>query len=69
MEFLRKVWQDIRQGENLDLYATVAVSIVLVILNILGIALSLTAPLRVCKRIISRTCGIIRRSWNKETAL
>ena len=45
MKFLQRVWKDIRQGENLDLYVTVAVSIVLVVLNILGRALPLTAPL------------------------
>jgi len=45
MRFLRKAVEDIRQGENLDLYVTVAVSIVLVVLNVLGVALSLAAPL------------------------
>jgi cobalt/nickel transport system permease protein len=35
---------------------------------LLGLAGAFTFVLRVCKRIISRTCGIIRRSWNKEAA-
>ena len=45
MRFLREVIGDIQKGENLDLYATVAVSVVLVVLNIFGVALPLAAPL------------------------
>jgi hypothetical protein len=45
MKFLRRAWEDIRQGENLDLYVTVAVSFLLIVLNILGVALSLSTPL------------------------
>ena len=46
MQFLRSVWQDVKQGENLDLYVTVAVSVALAVLNVLGIApQSLIAPL------------------------
>lgn len=35
---LKRVWKDISQGENIDLYVTVIVAIVLVILNIAGVA-------------------------------
>ena len=37
MKLLQRIWQDFRQGENIDLYVTVIVSIVLAVLNILNI--------------------------------
>ena len=37
MKLLRRIWQDFRQGENIDLYLTVTVSIVLAVLNIVNI--------------------------------
>ncbi|MCI0560566.1 MAG: hypothetical protein MN733_18930 [Nitrososphaera sp.] len=36
MKKLSKIWSDIRKGENIDLFLTVIVSFVLVILNLLG---------------------------------
>lgn len=46
MKFLQKVWNDIRQGENIDLYLTVLAAIGLSALNILGIAPNIwVAPL------------------------
>lgn len=38
MQVLRRIWEDIRHGENVDLYVTVAVAIVLAVLNIVGFA-------------------------------
>ncbi|MEM7536803.1 MAG: hypothetical protein AAF639_31780 [Chloroflexota bacterium] len=38
MKFLHRIWADVRQGENIDLYLTVFVAILLVILNLLGVA-------------------------------
>ncbi len=38
MKLLQQIWQDFRRGENIDLYLTVFVSIVVTILNITGIA-------------------------------
>jgi hypothetical protein len=38
MRVLRRIWDDIRSGENIDLYITVIVAIGLAILNIVGIA-------------------------------
>jgi len=38
MQLLQRIWQDIRQGENIDLYITVVVSIALSVLNVAGIA-------------------------------
>ena len=40
MRFLRRIWDDIKQGENLDLYLTVLAAIVLAILNLAGFAVS-----------------------------
>lgn len=37
MKFLQRIWRDFRQGENIDLYITVVVSIVLTVLNIVSI--------------------------------
>ncbi len=39
MRFLRKIWEDIKQGENLDLYLTVLAALILAILNLVGFAL------------------------------
>ncbi len=38
MRTLQRIWDDIRRGENIDLYATVCAAIGLVILNLIGIA-------------------------------
>ncbi len=38
MRFLLRVWEDIKKGENVDLYVTVIIAIGLVILNLLGVA-------------------------------
>jgi hypothetical protein len=40
MQILRRVWNDIKRGENIDLYITVCAAFLLVILNILGFASS-----------------------------
>jgi hypothetical protein len=37
MKGLQRVWQDFQQGENIDLYVTVAVSMVLVVLGLINI--------------------------------
>ena len=36
MQIFRRVWDDIRQGENIDLYIAVPLAIALAILNLLG---------------------------------
>jgi len=38
MRVMRRIWGDIRSGENIDLYITVIVAIGLAILNIVGVA-------------------------------
>ena len=40
MQKLGKIWSDIRKGQNIDLLLTVALSFVLVALNLFGIASS-----------------------------
>ncbi|MCA9971915.1 MAG: hypothetical protein KC425_16945 [Anaerolineales bacterium] len=46
MPYLKRIWQDIRRGENIDLFITVLVALGLAILNIAGIApATLIAPL------------------------
>ena len=37
MKLLQRIWRDFRQGENIDLYLTVVLSIVLVVLNIVNV--------------------------------
>jgi hypothetical protein len=38
MQMLRRVWEDVRRGDNIDLYLTAGVAIVLTLLNVLGFA-------------------------------
>ncbi|BAZ71215.1 hypothetical protein NIES4106_60120 (plasmid) [Fischerella sp. NIES-4106] len=38
MQFLRHVWQDIRSGQNLDIYITASLSLVIAIFGVIGIA-------------------------------
>jgi hypothetical protein len=38
MSVLKILWRDIRQGENLDLYVTLLVAIVFILLSLLGVA-------------------------------
>ncbi len=38
MQNIKQIWDDIRKGENLDLYIAVPLAIILALLNILGIA-------------------------------
>lgn len=40
MQILRRIWNDIKRGENIDLYITVCAAFSLVILNLLGLASS-----------------------------
>jgi hypothetical protein len=46
MQILKRIWEDISRGENIDLYLTVVVAFGLVVLNLLGLAsASLIAPI------------------------
>ncbi len=46
MSYLKRIWEDIRRGENIDLFITVLIAIGLAILNIAGVApAALIAPL------------------------
>jgi len=38
MQMLRRIWEEMRRGENIDLYVTVIVAITLVVLNLAGLA-------------------------------
>lgn len=38
MQALRRIWDDLRSGENIDLYITVIVAVGLAILNLVGVA-------------------------------
>ena len=38
MRAFRRIWKDIQQGENIDLYVTVAIALFLAVLNITGFA-------------------------------
>jgi hypothetical protein len=39
MKLPRQIWKDVKRGENLDLYVTVALAIILVVVNTLGLNL------------------------------
>jgi len=46
MKILNRVWKDISQGENIDLYVTVVIASAFTVLDIFGVASqSLTVPL------------------------
>lgn len=46
MNTLRRIWNDLRKGENIDLYLTIAAAVALVVLNLAGVApATLVAPL------------------------
>lgn len=45
MRFFQRIWSEIKKGENFDLYLTVVASLILVLLNLIGIGQSMTAPL------------------------
>lgn len=46
MKVLRRIWDDVRRGQNIDLYITVVAAIGLAVLNLLGIARqALVAPI------------------------
>jgi hypothetical protein len=38
MRILKRIWDDTRSGENIDLYITVVVAVILAILNLIGVA-------------------------------
>ena len=38
MKFFQRIWNDIRQGQNIDLYLTILIALPLTILNIFGLA-------------------------------
>lgn len=40
MRTIKQIWEDIRKGENLDLYIAVPLAIIIALLNVLGIASS-----------------------------
>ena len=40
MELLQRVWEDIRHGENIDLYVAAPLAVVIAVLEILGITSS-----------------------------
>ena len=44
MKFFTRAWEDIVRGENIDLYLTVLVAIILTFLNVLGIAPNTWGP-------------------------
>ncbi|MBL7184317.1 MAG: hypothetical protein ISS50_07705 [Anaerolineae bacterium] len=38
MQFLKRIWSDVKRGESIDLYVTVVIALGLVMLNLLGVA-------------------------------
>ena len=44
MKFLRQIWKDIRQGENIDLYLTIIAAVVVSALSLMGASLSAQIP-------------------------
>lgn len=80
MQMLRRIWEDVRRGENIDLYLTVGVAIVLALLNVLGFApQSLIAPVTLAvlgllainslvnRRKIEVTLQFRTRCWHRKS--
>ncbi len=45
MKFFERIWKDLRNGENIDVYLTLAISIVVAIASVFGIAQNALTPL------------------------
>jgi len=61
MKIIKQAWIDIRQGENLDLYLTVVVAILLAILNLFGLGQSFTAPITLAVLALIAVSGLVNR--------
>jgi hypothetical protein len=44
MKLLRPIWDDLRQGENIDLYLTVVAALAISVLNLIGLAPAVLLP-------------------------
>ena len=45
LKLVKQIWDDIKQGENIDLYLIVIISVPLVALNLMGISLTSSEPI------------------------
>lgn len=67
MNGLRRIFSDIKQGDNIDLYVTVLIALVVAVLNLLGIAppsLVQTLSLSVLALLVSSILGLRHRIEN-----
>ena len=68
MKILRHSWSDIRRGENIDLYLTVGIAIILALLNFLGLApQSLLASMTLAVLGLLAVTSLVNRHRFEET--
>ena len=66
-EGIKRVWIDIKQGENIDLYLTVIVSLVLACLNVFGIGQSMIGSITLAVLALLAFSSLVNRRKLEET--
>ena len=66
-EAIKRVWTDIKQGENIDLYLTVIISLVLACLNVFGIGQSKIGPITLAVLALLAFSSLANRRKLEET--
>jgi hypothetical protein len=66
MNFMKRVWSEVRNGENLDYYLTIVVSIVVGIVGLFGMAKDQIAPLTLAVLALLAFAGLKSRYQSDE---
>ena len=67
IETIMRVWTDIKQGENIDLYLTLTVAIVLAGLNLFGIGQSMMGSITLAVLALLAFSSLVNRRKLEET--
>ena len=67
LEGLNQVWTDIKQGENIDLYLTLAVAVILAGLNVFGIGQSMVGSITLVVLALLAFSSLVNRRKLEET--
>ena len=67
LEGIKRVWTDINQGENIDLYLTLAVAIILAGLNVFGIGQSMVGSITLAVLALLAFSSLVNRRKLEET--
>jgi hypothetical protein len=65
---IKQIWVDIKQGENIDLYLTVIVALVLACLNVFGIGQSMIGSITLAVLALLAFSSLVNRRKLEETA-